>query len=55
VLNDYDPDLWSLNDITAEVTHEIGFEIMAHRLDFFGICDDRKMKEKPTKIQNKEA
>jgi hypothetical protein len=55
VLNDYDPDLWSLKDITAEVTNEIGFEIMARRLDFFGICDGRKMKEKPTKTRNKEV
>jgi hypothetical protein len=23
-----------LKDITAEVTNEIGFEVMAHRLDF---------------------
>ncbi|MDZ7762234.1 MAG: transcriptional repressor [Desulfovermiculus sp.] len=33
-----DPDLESLQDMTAEVSAATGFEIMTHRLDFFGLC-----------------
>jgi Fur family peroxide stress response transcriptional regulator len=33
-----DPDLASLEEIKEEVTVKTGFEIMTHRLDFFGIC-----------------
>jgi Fur family transcriptional regulator, peroxide stress response regulator len=33
-----DPDLSSLKDMTKEVAEETGFEILTHRLDFFGIC-----------------
>ena len=33
-----DPDLASLEDIKEEVTVKTGFEILTHRLDFFGIC-----------------
>jgi Fur family peroxide stress response transcriptional regulator len=33
-----DPDLASLEDIKEEVTVKTGFEIITHRLDFFGIC-----------------
>ena len=35
-----DPDLASLKDMTAAVADETGFKILAHRLDFFGICRD---------------
>jgi Fur family peroxide stress response transcriptional regulator len=37
-----DPDLDSLTDMTKEVADETGFEILTHRLDFFGICCDCK-------------
>jgi Fur family peroxide stress response transcriptional regulator len=37
-----DPDLDSLTDMTKEVADETGFEILTHRLDFFGICYDCK-------------
>jgi len=33
-----DPDLSSLDDLTREVIEETGFEIVTHRLDFFGVC-----------------
>ena len=33
-----DPDLVGLEDIKEEVTVKTGFEIITHRLDFFGIC-----------------
>jgi Fur family peroxide stress response transcriptional regulator len=33
-----DPDLSSLRDLTQEVAAETGFQILTHRLDFFGIC-----------------
>lgn len=33
-----DPDLESLQDMTAEVSKGTGFEILTHRLDFFGLC-----------------
>jgi Fe2+ or Zn2+ uptake regulation protein len=34
--------LSKLKDITAEVVDETGFDILSHRLDFFGICGDCK-------------
>ncbi len=39
-----DPDLGSLKDMTAEVADETGFDILSHRLDFFGICGECKSK-----------
>jgi Fur family peroxide stress response transcriptional regulator len=33
-----DPDLNSLEDLSAEVTKETGFQIHTHRVDFFGLC-----------------
>jgi Fur family peroxide stress response transcriptional regulator len=35
-----DPDVGSLKDMTAEVADKTGFDILTHRLDFFGICSD---------------
>jgi Fur family transcriptional regulator, peroxide stress response regulator len=40
-----DPDLGSLKDMTAKVANETGFDIMTHRLDFFGICGDCKKEQ----------
>jgi Fur family peroxide stress response transcriptional regulator len=37
-----DPDLGSLEDMTAEVADQTGFDILTHRLDFFGICSNCK-------------
>ncbi len=37
-----DPDLAGLTDMAKEVADETGFEILTHRLDFFGICCDCK-------------
>jgi len=41
-----DPDLSSLKDLTKEVAEETGFQIITHRLDFFGICRDCISKRK---------
>jgi Fur family peroxide stress response transcriptional regulator len=46
-----DPDLESLKDMTAEVADETGFDILTHRLDFFGICGDCKREERATKTK----
>ncbi len=35
-----DPNLGSLKDLTEEVIKETGFQILNHRVDFFGICRD---------------
>jgi len=35
-----DPNLGSLKDLTTEVIEETGFQILNHRVDFFGICRD---------------
>ena len=35
-----DPNLNSLKDLTKEVTDETGFQILNHRVDFFGTCRD---------------
>jgi len=47
-----DPNLGSLKDMTEEVVDETGFDILAYRLDFFGICDDCK-KEQTTTMSTK--
>jgi len=33
-----DPNLESLEGVTQELASETGFQIISHRLDFFGIC-----------------
>lgn len=35
-----DPELRSLRDMTRKVADETGFQILTHRVDFFGICRD---------------
>jgi Fur family peroxide stress response transcriptional regulator len=35
-----DPQLITLQDMTAELADETGFKILSHRLDFFGICKE---------------
>ena len=35
-----DPDLDSLDEMKKEVALETNFEILSHRLDFFGICSN---------------
>ncbi|MBW2000575.1 MAG: transcriptional repressor [Deltaproteobacteria bacterium] len=39
-----DPNLDSLGDMTQELAAETGFEIISHRLGFFGICPGCKEK-----------
>jgi Fur family peroxide stress response transcriptional regulator len=35
-----DPDLESLADLSSNLSTETGFQILSHRLDFFGLCPD---------------
>jgi Fur family transcriptional regulator, peroxide stress response regulator len=35
-----DPDLQSVEELTREAEQKTGFDILSHRLDFFGICPD---------------
>jgi Fur family peroxide stress response transcriptional regulator len=39
-----DPDLATLKDLTEEVVGETGFSIISHRLDFFGVCRECRLK-----------
>jgi Fur family transcriptional regulator, peroxide stress response regulator len=39
-----DPDVESLDGMTKELALETGFQIITHRLDFFGICPDCQKK-----------
>jgi len=39
-----DPELSDLDHITTELESKTGFEILNHRMDFFGICPDCKEK-----------
>lgn len=39
-----DPELIGLEDLTKEVARETGFQILTHRVDFFGICQDCRRK-----------
>jgi len=41
-----DPDLESLEEMKAEVANDTRFTILAHRLDFFGICHQCQAGEK---------
>lgn len=40
-----DPDLSILKDLEDEVSRTTGYQILSHRLDFFGICDLCRDKE----------
>ena len=40
-----DPDLGSLTELAAEAAQKTGYEIVSHRLDFFGICSRCQGKE----------
>ena len=35
-----DPSLMDLKNITTKMMNETGFKIVAHRLDFYGLCPD---------------
>ena len=35
-----DPELQSLENLTREAEQKTGFDILSHRLDFFGLCPD---------------
>lgn len=40
-----DPELSGLEDLSEEVARETGFEIVSHRVDFFGICPKCRAKK----------
>ena len=40
-----DPNLGSLKDLTKEVIEETGFQIINHRVDFFGTCRECQSRE----------
>ena len=40
-----DPDLGSMTQLAAEAAQKTGYEILDHRLDFFGICPKCQEKE----------
>ena len=40
-----DPDLQSVEKLTREAEQKTGFDILSHRLDFFGICPDCRQGE----------
>lgn len=35
-----DPDLETLNSLTEEVRRQTGFQVVNHRLDFYGLCPE---------------
>jgi len=35
-----DPELLSLDNLSAEMSQKTGYRIVSHRLDFFGLCPD---------------
>jgi Fur family transcriptional regulator, peroxide stress response regulator len=39
-----DPDLGSMTQLAAEAAQKTGYEILDHRLDFFGICPECREK-----------
>lgn len=40
-----DPDLASLSAMTAEVSEQTGFQVVNHRLDFYGLCPECQEKK----------
>ena len=40
-----DPNLGSLKELTNEIVKETGFQIVNHRVDFFGICRECQSRE----------
>ena len=40
-----DPEFRTLTDMTHEITKKTGFEILNHRLDFFGVCPECQEKK----------
>ena len=40
-----DPELSSLTEMTEKLTLESGYELVGHRLDFYGICPQCRKKE----------
>jgi Fur family peroxide stress response transcriptional regulator len=49
-----DPDLGSLEDMTAKVADETGFDVLTHRLDFFGVCSECKKEKRVSKTEKEE-
>jgi Fur family peroxide stress response transcriptional regulator len=39
-----DPELTNFKDMTKKISGETGFEIITHRIDFFGICPECQKK-----------
>jgi len=39
-----DPDLTSLKELTEEVSKKTGYQVLFHRLDFFGLCPTCQIK-----------
>ena len=50
-----DPDLGSLEDMTSKVADETGFDVLTHRLDFFGICSECKKEKRVTETKKRET
>lgn len=40
-----DPDVSMLSDLAQEVSQQTGFQIVDHRLDFFGVCPACQLKQ----------
>ncbi len=40
-----DPKLASIDQMTAQLTQDTGFQITNHRLDFFGICPECRLRK----------
>ena len=49
-----DPELGSLEDMRAEVSQETGFEMLTHRLDFFGLCPECRSEEDRARNHSRE-
>ena len=39
-----DPDLTSLDEMTAKLASQTGYKLISHRLDFYGICPECQQK-----------
>ena len=42
-----DPQVSLVNDLTQEVAELTGFEVISHRLDFYGVCPECRQNEHP--------
>ena len=45
-----DPQVSMVDDLTEEVAEQTGYEVISHRLDFYGVCPDCRKAQRQTEL-----